>query len=61
VNNPRIEKEEHYYNPTFTKLLGLGLKPNYLTDEVLEAMLKSVEQYKDKVNKDAIFIGVKWK
>jgi len=61
VNNPRIEKEEHYYNPIFTRLLELGLKPHYLTDEVLEAMLKRVDQYKDNVNKDAISIGVEWK
>jgi UDP-sulfoquinovose synthase len=61
VNNPRIEKEEHYYNPSFTRLLELGLKPHYLTGEVLEAMLKRVDQYNDNVNKDIISIGVEWK
>jgi len=40
VNNPRIEKEEHYYNPIFTRLLELGLKPHYLTDEVLRQCSK---------------------
>ncbi len=27
VDNPRVESEEHYYNPAHTKLLDLGLRP----------------------------------
>ncbi|MCU4138615.1 MAG: Nucleoside-diphosphate-sugar epimerase [Thermodesulfobacteria bacterium] len=47
--NPRKEAEEHYYNPKYTGLLELGLKPHYLTDEVLEEMFKIVEKYKDNI------------
>lgn len=61
VENPRIEKEQHYYNPKCTGLLELGLKPHYLTDEVMEGMFRVVEQYKDRINRDAIFRGVSWK
>src|SRR5262249_59983651 len=32
VENPRFEKEEHYYNAKHTKLLDLGLKPHLLSD-----------------------------
>ncbi len=56
-----MEKEEHYYNPTYSGLLELGLTPNYLTDEVLEGMFGIVEQYKNHINKDAIFRGIEWK
>lgn len=61
IQNPRKEKEEHYYNPKYTGLLELGLKPNYLTDDVLAGIFRVVEQYKDRVNREAIFRGVKWK
>lgn len=58
--NPRKEKEEHYYNPKYTGLLELGLEPNYLTDEVLEALFAKLEKYKHAIKRDAIFRGVKW-
>ncbi len=61
IENPRVEKEDHYYNPDYTGLLELGLKPHYLTDEVLEGFFKVVEKYKDRINRNAIFRGVKWK
>ena len=40
--NPRKEKEEHYYNPKHSSLLGLGLKPIYLNEEVMGNMIKKV-------------------
>ena len=61
IENPRKEKEEHYYNPKYTGLLELGLKPHYLTDKVLEEMFRVVERYKYRVNRDAIFRGIKWR
>jgi len=61
LENPRVEKEEHYYNPKYTGLLELGLKPHYLTDEVLGEVFMVVEQYKDRINKDAIFRDIRWK
>lgn len=61
IDNPRVEKEDHYYNPKYTGLLELGLKPHFLTDERLEGMFRIVADYKEKINRDAIFRGVKWK
>jgi UDP-sulfoquinovose synthase len=60
IDNPRKELEEHYYNPAHTGLLELGLKPNYLTDEVLSEMIEIVLKYKDRIRTDMIFRGVKW-
>jgi len=59
--NPRVEKEEHYYNPKFTRLLKLGLTPHYLTDEVLIRFFEIVEKYKNRINRNAIYVGIKWK
>jgi UDP-sulfoquinovose synthase len=61
MENPRVESEEHYYNPQYTGLQDLGLKPNFLTDKVLEQMFRVVEKYKGRININAIFRGIKWK
>jgi UDP-sulfoquinovose synthase len=60
VENPRKEAEEHYYNPKHTGLLDLGLKPNFLTDDVLAQMIAFVLKYKDKINNEQIFRKVTW-
>ncbi len=58
--NPRIEAEEHYYNPTHTKLLDLGLQPSYLGDELVRSMLKAIERYQDRVIESAIDPITRW-
>jgi UDP-sulfoquinovose synthase len=60
ISNPRKESEEHYYNPTHTGLLNLGLEPNYLTDSELILMLEYVLKHRDFIEKNKIFRGVKW-
>jgi UDP-sulfoquinovose synthase len=60
IENPRKEMENHYYNPTSTGLLELGLKPHFLTDERLEKILAKVMEFKNEIVPDRIFRGVKW-
>lgn len=60
IENPRVEKEEHYYNPTYTGLKALGLQPHLLTDEVMHGMFEIVEKHKQNIHKHKIFRGVKW-
>ena len=60
LENPRKEAEEHYYNPKHTGLLELGLKPHYLTDEVLSQMMEVVLRHKNEINKHQIYRKVKW-
>jgi len=60
IPNPRREAEEHYYNPTHTGLLSLGLDPHYLTSEVLGGMLSFVENHRGRIIKDYILPKVKW-
>ena len=60
IENPRKEAEEHYYNPKHTKLLDLGLQPNYLSDVLVESMLKKIVEFKDNINLDIIAPRVKW-
>jgi len=42
LKNPRVEAEQHYYNPKHTKLIELGLQPPLLSDELLQSMVKRV-------------------
>lgn len=60
VENPRKEAENHYYNPTHTALLELGLKPHYLTDDILRRMMETVLRYKANIQEHQIYRKIKW-
>ena len=60
IDNPRVELEEHYYNPSYQGLLELGVKPHFLTKESMKEMFAVVSQYKNRIRKDVVFRGVKW-
>jgi UDP-sulfoquinovose synthase len=60
IENPRKESESHYYNPVYQGLLNIGVKPNFLTDEVVNSIFKIVEKYSKNIRKDVIFRGIKW-
>ena len=60
IENPRKELEEHYYNPTYQGLQEIGVKPNLLSDDVLNGMFEIVEEYKHNIDKNVIFSGIKW-
>ncbi|MEO5376953.1 MAG: NAD-dependent epimerase/dehydratase family protein [Magnetococcus sp. DMHC-6] len=60
LENPRIEREEHYYQPVHTALYDLGLKPHLLTQQILVEMLKELAQHRDAIQKEQFFRGVKW-
>jgi UDP-sulfoquinovose synthase len=59
--NPRVEKEEHYYNAKHTALMDLGLKPHLLSDELVETMIGRIAQYKDRIITSAIVPQIRWK
>jgi UDP-sulfoquinovose synthase len=60
-DNPRIEKEEHYFNAKNTNLLDLGLQPHYLSDSLLDSLLNFAIKYKGRVDHDEILPKVTWK
>lgn len=60
VQNPRKEKEDHYYNPTHTGLIDLGLEPHYMSDEVLSEMLELIISNRDKIVLNRIMPRVSW-
>jgi UDP-sulfoquinovose synthase len=60
VPNPRVEMESHYYNAKNSRLVDLGLKPNLLTDEVLDGMLATVLANNSRVDRDAFHPTIRW-
>lgn len=58
--NPRVEKEEHYYNAIHTKLLDLGLKPTLLGEELVETMLHAIARYKGNAIEGSIDPRTRW-
>jgi UDP-sulfoquinovose synthase len=61
LENPRVEKEEHYFNAKNTNLLELGLQPHLLSDSLIDSLLNFSVKYKDRVDEKQILPKVKWK
>ena len=60
LENPRVEKEEHYYNAVHTKLLDLGLEPTLLGEELVESMIHAIERYKGRAIETSIDPRTRW-
>ncbi|HCG02920.1 MAG TPA: NAD-dependent dehydratase [Chloroflexi bacterium] len=60
VDNPRIEKEEHYYNAKHTKLFDLGLQPHLLSNVLVDSMIQTVLEHRYRINPSVIRQGIRW-
>ena len=60
VPNPRLEREEHYYNPKHQALLDLGLQPRFLTDDVVADLLERVCRHRQAIDTRCIMPRVRW-
>jgi UDP-sulfoquinovose synthase len=58
--NPRVEAEEHYYNPRHQKLLDLGLQPHLLSDVLVDSMLVTIRDHAHRIRREVILPRVKW-
>jgi len=61
VEDPRVEKEEHYYRAAHTKLLDLGLVPHLLEPSTIRSLLAVVDRHRDRVDSAAIRPTVQWR
>lgn len=59
--NPRVEQEQHYYNAANTRLLDLGLQPHYLSETLLESVMRVVMRYRDRIRPELILPAVDWR
>jgi UDP-sulfoquinovose synthase len=62
IENPRIEAEEHYYNPDHQHLLDLGYKPTHDMDAELDGMFQDLMPHRDRIEsrKEAQFPDIRW-
>lgn len=60
IPNPRQEAEEHYYNPKHSGLLELGLKPHFMTTEVLVEMLEKIKPHAKRIDGSKLRPRVSW-
>jgi UDP-sulfoquinovose synthase len=61
LDNPRVEREEHYFNAKNTNLLSLGLQPHYLSEALLDSLLNFAVKYQHRVDKNHILPKVSWR
>jgi UDP-sulfoquinovose synthase len=61
AENPRVEKEEHYYRAAHTKLLDLGLVPHLLDQRTIASLLAVADRHRDRVDPAAIEATVNWR
>jgi UDP-sulfoquinovose synthase len=61
LDNPRVEREDHYFNAKNTNLLSLGLQPHFLSDALLDSLLNFAVKYKGRVDHNQILPKVSWR
>jgi len=63
LENPRVEKEEHYYKADHLKLKQLGFKPTRHIDDEISIMLDDLLEFKERIkeNSKSIVKSIKWK
>ena len=61
LENPRVEKEEHYYKVVHTALVDLGLEPHLLSDTLITSMFDIAKRYADRVQTAALTPKVDWR
>ncbi|HAJ05415.1 MAG TPA: NAD-dependent dehydratase [Chloroflexi bacterium] len=62
LENPRIESEDHYYNPAHQALFDLGYEPTEDIDSEIKIMLQDLLKYSDRIEskKDVLIPDVRW-
>jgi UDP-sulfoquinovose synthase len=62
LENPRIEPEEHYYNPDHQHLLDLGYRPTHDIEAELEIMLQDLIKYTHRIEAraHALIPDIRW-
>jgi len=61
VDNPRVEKEEHYYNARHTALVDLGLEPHLLSETLVGDMFEVIQRHRGRVIAEHIMPATTWR
>ena len=61
LEDPRVEKQEHYYRAAHTKLLDLGRVPHLLSQATVSGLLATADRHRDRIDPAAIQPTVQWR
>jgi len=61
IPDPRVEKEEDYYNAKHSKLVNLGLQPHLLSESLLDSLMGIAIKYKDRIDSSLFLPRVDWR
>jgi hypothetical protein len=61
LSDPRVEKEEHYYNAKHSKLIELGLEPHLLSDSLLDSLMNVALKYCHRIDVAVMLPRVDWR
>lgn len=61
LENPRVEKESHYYNAAHSKLVDLGLHPHLLNDTLLNSVMHMVYAQRHQVRSGLLLPSINWR
>jgi len=59
--NPRVEKEEHYYNPAHSSFRALGLEPHFLDQNEIIGMIETVRSFSHRIDTRHLYPTVRWR
>jgi UDP-sulfoquinovose synthase len=62
MENPRTEREEHYYNPDHQHLLDLGYQPTHDVEAEMRVAIQDLMKYRDRIltHREALRPNVRW-
>ena len=62
MENPRHEKERHFYEPDHSKLMALGHVPSLDMDRQLQEMLRDLLAHQGRIEtrKDSLLPDIHW-
>jgi len=62
LENPRFEKEEHYYQPDHRHLLDLGYQPTHDMESEMRMMLTDLLAYRERIEslRDVLIPDIRW-
>ena len=59
--NPRVELDHHYYRAANTGLLDLGLQPHLLGDAVIDGLLATATEHRQRIDTGVIWPATGWR
>ena len=62
LENPRVEREEHFYNPDHDRLAGLGYRPSSDLEAELALILADLEPYRERIEakRELLVPDIRW-